>query len=91
MVRDPNLVKEIFLKPFEYGKFDVKMDKSKELFGHFGLAAVNGDEWVSHRRILDPAFHMESIKEISLPIQPLVSTMRRESKCLQKWTILFSL
>jgi cytochrome P450 len=68
MVRDPNLVKEIFLKPFEYGKFDVKMDKSKELFGHFSLAAVNGDEWVLHRRILDPAFHMESIKVVFQPL-----------------------
>jgi cytochrome P450 len=79
MVRDPNLVKEIFLKPFEYGKFDVKLDKSKELFGHFGLAAVNGEEWVLHRRILDPAFHMESIKG-------MVKTMMKcTTSLLQTW------
>ncbi len=63
---DPNLVKEIFSKPLEYSKLDVQIITSKELVGQFSLAAVNGEEWVLHRQLLDPAFHSESIK-VGLP------------------------
>jgi cytochrome P450 len=65
-VTDPNLVKEIFSKPLEYSKLDVQIITSKELVGQFSLAAVNGEEWVLHRQLLDPAFHSESIK-VGLP------------------------
>jgi cytochrome P450 len=68
VVTDPNLVKEIISKPFQYGKFDVKLMKAKELFGQFGLPTLNGEEWVLHRQLLDPAFHMESIKVVFQPI-----------------------
>jgi cytochrome P450 len=66
-VTDPNLVKEIISKPFQYGKSDVKLMKTKELFGQFGLPTLNGAEWVLHRQLLDPAFHMESIKVVFQP------------------------
>jgi hypothetical protein len=42
-------VKEIISKPFQYGKFDVKTMKIKELIGQFGLPTINGEEWVLHR------------------------------------------
>jgi cytochrome P450 len=68
VVTDPNLVKEIFSNPFQYGRFDVKTMKTRELVGQFGLPTINGEEWVLHRQILDPAFHMESIKVLFQPI-----------------------
>jgi cytochrome P450 len=61
-VTDPNLVKEIFSKPSEYSKLDVQIITSKEMVGQFSVATVNGEEWVLHRQLLDPAFHSESIK-----------------------------
>ncbi len=63
---DPNLVKEIFSKPLEYSKLDVQIITAKEIVGQFSLGTVNGDEWVLHRQLLDPAFHSESIK-VGLP------------------------
>jgi cytochrome P450 len=78
-VTDPNLVKEIFSKPLEYSKLDVQIITSKELVGQFSVAAVNGEEWVLHRQLLDPAFHSESIKG-------MFSTMVRcTSSLLQTW------
>jgi cytochrome P450 len=68
VVTNPNLVKEIISNPFQYGKSDVKVIKAKELFGQFGLPTINGEEWVLHRQLLDPAFHMESIKVVFQPI-----------------------
>jgi len=67
-VTNPNLVKEIFSNPFQYGRFDVKTMITKELVGQFSLPTINGEEWVLHRQLLNPAFHMESIKVVFQPI-----------------------
>jgi cytochrome P450 len=62
LVTDPNLVKEIFSEPLEHSKLDVQVITPKEMVGQFSLAAVNGEEWVLHPELLDPAFHSEPIK-----------------------------
>ncbi len=77
---DPNLVKEIFSKPLEYSKLDVQIITSKEMVGQFSVATVNGEEWVLHRQLLDPAFHSESIK-VGLPDHSLQMCVPLFSQC----------
>ncbi|CAK9862389.1 unnamed protein product [Sphagnum jensenii] len=62
-ISDPHLVKEVLLN--ELGNYyrpeGSILQKIIPLVGR-GLANLNGEEWVMHRRILDPAFRVETIK-----------------------------
>jgi cytochrome P450 len=62
-ISDPQLVKEVLLN--ELGNYyrpeGSILHKIIPLVGR-GLANLNGEEWVVHRRILDPAFHVETLK-----------------------------
>ncbi|GLJ45083.1 hypothetical protein SUGI_0949100 [Cryptomeria japonica] len=60
-IADPQLVQEIFsLRSDDYEKIEannaLKKLESEELLD------LKGEKWAQHRRIINPAFHMENIK-----------------------------
>ncbi|KAI8007986.1 hypothetical protein LOK49_LG07G02028 [Camellia lanceoleosa] len=55
---DPELVKEVLSKNFNYQKV-----KSNKLIAN-GLTSLDGEQWAKHRKIINPAFHMEKLKHM---------------------------
>ena len=60
-IMDPEVVKEVLSKNFDY-----KMPRINPLFKLLatGLANYDDDQWTKHRKIINPAFHMEKLKVI---------------------------
>ncbi|KAL6615620.1 hypothetical protein ACP70R_037890 [Stipagrostis hirtigluma subsp. patula] len=59
-VVDPDVAKDVLSNKF--GHFEkLKFPALFKLFSD-GLASQEGEKWVKHRRILNPAFHMEKLK-----------------------------
>ncbi|XP_055832609.1 cytochrome P450 CYP72A616-like [Solanum dulcamara] len=60
-VTDPKLVKEVVNRYNEFQKCE-----SNAFIDMFvtGLASYNGKKWDTHRKILNPAFHVEKIKRL---------------------------
>ncbi|KAF8024214.1 hypothetical protein BT93_F1420 [Corymbia citriodora subsp. variegata] len=58
-ISNPELLKEIFSKTDDYRKPTLN-PLSKLLFS--GLAFHDGEKWARHRKIINPAFHMEKLK-----------------------------
>ncbi|KAL6842591.1 hypothetical protein ACP4OV_027435 [Aristida adscensionis] len=59
-VIDPNVAKDVLSNKF--GHFEkLKFPALFKLFSD-GLASQEGEKWAKHRRILNPAFHMEKLK-----------------------------
>ena len=56
---NPEMVKEVLNKNFKYQK--TKEHPMFKLFIH-GLPTIDGSEWTTHRRLLNPAFHAEKLK-----------------------------
>ncbi|KAF7034039.1 hypothetical protein CFC21_045098 [Triticum aestivum] len=63
-ITDPNLVREIMSNKFGHIQ-KVKFPALSKLLA-VGVATHEGEKWVKHRRILNPAFHVEKLK-IMLP------------------------
>nr|XP_033510989.1 cytochrome P450 CYP72A219-like [Nicotiana tomentosiformis] len=63
-INDAEIVKEIFSKPYNFLKQE-NYHIVKLLIK--GLAAANKDKWSRHRKIINPAFHLEKLK-IQVPI-----------------------
>ncbi|KAL6842327.1 hypothetical protein ACP4OV_027754 [Aristida adscensionis] len=62
---DPNVAKDVLSNKF--GHFEkLRFPALSRLFSR-GLANHEGGKWVKHRRILNPAFHMEKLK-LMLPV-----------------------
>jgi PHYB activation tagged suppressor 1 len=60
-IADPQLVQEIFsARSDDYEKIEANT-ALKKLEGE-GLLNLKGEKWAQHRRIINPAFHMENIK-----------------------------
>ncbi|CAI9098776.1 OLC1v1035482C1 [Oldenlandia corymbosa var. corymbosa] len=59
IIKDPKLMKEIFLKPNHFHKANF-IDPLKSLL--VGLIAVEGEKWIKHRRLIKPSFQLEKIK-----------------------------
>ncbi|KAF6153884.1 hypothetical protein GIB67_006640 [Kingdonia uniflora] len=60
VVMDQKIIKEILTnKSGDFLKMEIT--QSKRLFVT-GLANYDGDKWVNHRRIINPAFHVEKLK-----------------------------
>ncbi|XP_057827275.2 cytochrome P450 734A1 [Cryptomeria japonica] len=73
LVPHPELAKEVLSNKFgHYGK--VKFQQS----GVQGLAGLEGERWAQHRRILNPAFHMEALKGMIPSIAESGTNMCRE-------------
>ncbi|XP_078151335.1 cytochrome P450 CYP72A616-like isoform X4 [Carex rostrata] len=61
-IRDPALVREILSNKF--GHFEKqKISRLVQLLVD-GLVSYEGDKWAKHRRILNPAFHVEKLKRM---------------------------
>ena len=61
-IRDPELVREILSNKF--GHFHKqKISPFGRLLAN-GLVSYDGEKWAKHRRLLNPAFHVEKLKVI---------------------------
>ncbi|CAD5183778.1 unnamed protein product [Musa acuminata subsp. malaccensis] len=61
-IKDPELVREVLSNKF--GHFGKPNQNPLARFFARGLALYEGEKWVKHRRILNPAFHAEKLKVI---------------------------
>lgn len=62
-ITDPELVREVLTNKFgHFGKTKLATSLSKVLVG--GLVMLDGEKWVKHRRIMNPAFHAEKLKRM---------------------------
>ena len=59
-ISDPALTKEVLSNKFGHFEKPNSPALSRLLAG--GLASYKGEKWVKHRRILNPAFHLEKLK-----------------------------
>lgn len=64
-VLDPELIKEILLRPNEFQRPQHEPLRDS-IIG--GLVVSEGQKWAKHRQIINPAFHLESIKVGFIPI-----------------------
>ncbi|KAF5189631.1 Cytochrome p450 [Thalictrum thalictroides] len=63
-IMDPDMIRDILSNKF--GHFS-KVRRSNPLGNllNLGLVAYDGEKWVKHRRIINPAFHQEKLKRMS--------------------------
>ena len=62
-IMDPEQIKEVFNKVYDFQK--THTFPLARLIGT-GLASYDCDKWAKHRRIINPAFHLEKIKVLVL-------------------------
>ncbi|XP_043723198.1 cytochrome P450 CYP72A219-like [Telopea speciosissima] len=60
-IMDPNLIRDIMNKFDQFVK--IKGNRLTRLFIG-GLATYDGEKWAKHRRIINPAFHVEKLKRM---------------------------
>ncbi|KAF2283278.1 hypothetical protein GH714_043630 [Hevea brasiliensis] len=75
-IMDPKLIREILTRKFEFRKPEVSPTMK---FFLKGLANIDGDKWVKHRKIINPAFHIEKLKGM------LPSFMASCEEMIEKW------
>ncbi|KAL3333094.1 hypothetical protein AABB24_033256 [Solanum stoloniferum] len=75
-IMDPDLIKEVFTKTYIYQKTET--NPLTKLLAQ-GLVREEGDKWAKHRKIINPAFHLEKLKHM-LPAFCLSCT-----EMLSKW------
>ncbi|KAL1200149.1 Cytochrome [Cardamine amara subsp. amara] len=66
-ISDLELAKQILSSKFGFSIIPVKRPEVFILFGK-GLSFIEGDDWVRHRRILNPAFSMDRLKAMTKPM-----------------------
>ena len=60
ILNEPEQIREVFNKMTEFPKVQYKF---LELITR-GLVKLEGEKWSKHRKIINPAFHMEKLKVI---------------------------
>ncbi|KAG7577254.1 Cytochrome P450 [Arabidopsis thaliana x Arabidopsis arenosa] len=60
-IMEPELIKEVFNKVYDYPKAQTFLLSSLIATG---IINYDGDKWAKHRRIINPAFHLEKIKNM---------------------------
>ncbi|XP_068658474.1 cytochrome P450 CYP72A616-like [Aristolochia californica] len=61
-IMDPEMIKEILTNKF--GQFEKPEVNPQIKLLLTGVAILEGEKWAKHRRIINPAFHMEKIKRM---------------------------
>ncbi|MED6121606.1 hypothetical protein PIB30_031823 [Stylosanthes scabra] len=92
IVTDPELIKDVFNKIYDFPKPDTN-PLIKLLVN--GLAGHGGEKWSKHRRIINPAFHLEKLKDILVILHPRPSleisrraATRRLNTTFSDWQLL---
>ncbi|KAL4577851.1 hypothetical protein LXL04_013965 [Taraxacum kok-saghyz] len=80
-IMDPELIKEVFAKSNDFKKMK---PTPVTKFIATGLLTYEGDQWAKHRKLINPAFHMEKLKNM-IPAFQLSG-----NKMLGKWEKLVS-
>ncbi|XP_076941706.1 cytochrome P450 CYP72A219-like [Bidens hawaiensis] len=78
-IRDPELIKEILLRPDEFRKPHPEPFRDS-LIG--GLLVTEGHKWIKHRKIVNPAFNLQNLKIMFSAISSSCSDM------IHKWELL---
>jgi hypothetical protein len=60
VITEAELVRDILSNKF--GHFEKFTNKSLGKMIALGVASYDGEKWAKHRRILNPAFHLEKLK-----------------------------
>ncbi|KAG9447963.1 hypothetical protein H6P81_014091 [Aristolochia fimbriata] len=76
-IMDPELIKEVMLNKSNHLE-KVKINPLIELVAP-GLALLDGEKWAAHRRIMNPAFHVDKLKRMLPAIYTSCSTL------IDKW------
>lgn len=58
-ITDPELIREILSKSYIYQK--IQGNPITKLLAQ-GLASYETEKWAKHRRIINPAFHLDKLK-----------------------------
>ena len=59
LIRDPELIKDILSRPNEFQRPQHEPLRDSIVSG---LVVSEGEKWTKHRHIINPAFHLDSIK-----------------------------
>ncbi|PON81622.1 Cytochrome P450, E-class, group I [Trema orientale] len=63
IIKDPELIKEILSN--KLGHFSKPpLSPLVQILNRAGLTILDGEDWARHRRIINPAFHLERLKEM---------------------------
>ncbi|KAG7545928.1 Cytochrome P450 [Arabidopsis suecica] len=76
-ISNHELAKQILSSKFGFSIIPVKRPEVFILFGK-GLSFIQGDDWVRHRRILNPAFSMDRLKAMTKPMGDCILRMFEE-------------
>ncbi|XP_045801116.1 cytochrome P450 72A68-like isoform X3 [Trifolium pratense] len=80
-ISDPELIKDVLNKNYDFPK--PQSNPLVKLLA-YGLVSLEGEQWSKHRKIINPAFHLEKLK-IMLPI-----FFKSCDDLIKKWDIMLS-